>query len=81
MEAYEKPGYVSYSELSELFDEMLNDCYEPITLFGQYQYDYGMAIRMLDPPLYREALLEYIDSMVEEDQLEEHDGNYYWKET
>jgi hypothetical protein len=80
MEVYEKPGYVSYSELSDMFDDMLDECYEPITLFGYCHYDYSEAVRELDPTLYREALLDYIDSLVDDGQLEEHEGNYYWTE-
>lgn len=72
-------NYVTYAELSDMFNNMLDDCYEPVVLFGVYSYDYSSAVRSLDPILYRESLLEYIDDMVEDDQLEEWEGNYYWK--
>ena len=60
-------------DIEKQFDEMLDDVYGTIKLFDQYEYGYARAVRDLDPILYREALLEYIDSQITDGELFESD--------
>lgn len=55
------------TELQERFDEMLDDCYEPITLgFGKYYA--SDILKNCDPIAYRIGLSEFEDILEEEDQ-------------
>lgn len=64
--------YTEY-DIEKQFDDMLDDVYGTVTLFGQYEYCYARAVRDLDHILYREALLEYIDSQITDGELFESD--------
>jgi len=37
-----------YHELEDMYEEQLNECYEPVSICG-YNYDQGHALRNLDP--------------------------------
>lgn len=58
-------------ELEERFLESLNEIYGTITLFDQYEYDYGQVVKDVDPVLFREAFLEWIDAETGETLFEE----------
>lgn len=72
-------NYVTYSELSEMFDDMLNESWGIVEICGYYYYDTARALQLVDPIAYREELLNYIDRMCRDEELEEYEGNYYWK--
>jgi hypothetical protein len=60
-------------ELETQFDEMLDDVYGDIEIFGRYHYSYSRAVESLDPILYREAFLEYVDGLLTDSELFETD--------
>lgn len=37
-----------YHELEDMYEEQLNECYEPVSICG-FNYDQGHALRNLDP--------------------------------
>lgn len=41
-----------YHELEEMYEDMLNDCYEPVSICG-YNYDAGRALRLIDETAFR----------------------------
>ena len=41
-----------YHELEDMYEEQLNECYEPVSICG-FNYDQGHAIRNLDPIAFR----------------------------
>lgn len=61
---------VSEWELEEQFEDMLNDVYPMIEIVGMY-FEPGAALKELDPIAYRESFLDYINSQVEDGELEE----------
>ena len=61
---------VSEWELEEQFEDMLNDVYPMIEIVGMY-FESGTALKELDPIAFREAFLDYINSQVEDGELEE----------
>lgn len=65
-----------YHQLEDMFEDMLNDCYEMVSICG-YDYDQGRALRQLDPIAFRCGLLDYIDNQCSDDDLIEIDGEYY----
>jgi len=60
----------------ELFDEMLDECYPEIEL-GCCSWSPSHVMNELDPTAYRIGVQEHIDSLVEDCQLYESDGDYY----
>jgi len=60
----------------ELFDEMLDECYPEIEL-GCCSWTPSHVMSELDPIAYRIGVQEHIDSLVEDCQLYESDGDYY----
>ncbi|MBW8016195.1 MAG: hypothetical protein FVQ82_08415 [Planctomycetes bacterium] len=59
-----------------LFDEMLDECYPEIEL-GCCSWTPSHVMSELDPTAYRIGVQEHIDSLVEDCQLYESDGDYY----
>ena len=59
-----------------LFDEMLDECYPEIEL-GCCSWSPSHVMSELDPTAYRIGVQEHIDSLVEDCQLYESDGDYY----
>lgn len=57
-------------------EEMLNECYEPVKVCG-YEYEQGSLLKAIDPVAFRQAVLDYFDSMVSDGEMQEIDGNYY----
>ena len=47
------------------FDEMLDECYEEVTICG-YTYSPSVALRRVDEVAYHEAYLEYRNSVYED---------------
>jgi hypothetical protein len=58
-----KPLY--HSDLEERFLDMLNECYEKVTI-GGYEWDYGEAFKRLDEIAFDQEVSAYIDSEIEE---------------
>jgi hypothetical protein len=59
-----------------LFDEVLDECYPEIEL-GCCSWSPSHVMSELDPTAYRIGTQEHIDSLVEDCQLYESDGEYY----
>ncbi|MBW8015725.1 MAG: hypothetical protein FVQ82_06025 [Planctomycetes bacterium] len=63
-------------DTEELFEQMLDDCYEEITL-GCLSWSPSYVMKELDPTAYRCGVSEYIDGLVEDGEYYEFDGGYY----
>jgi hypothetical protein len=57
------------AEAFESFDIMLDDCEDEVTICG-YTYSASEAFKRVDPIAYRQAALDWFDSMAE-------DGEYF----
>jgi hypothetical protein len=57
----------------EQFEEMLNECYEPIKV-GCCQWDAGYVMKELDPTAFRCGVSDYL---ADNDTFAEFDGEYY----
>ena len=60
----------------EMFAEMLDECYPEIEL-GCCSWTPSHVMSELDPTAYRIGVQEHVDSLVEDCQLYESDGDYY----
>lgn len=54
----------------DLFDEMLNECNEPVVIIG-LSYDPAHALKEVDPIAYRCAVNDYIDSLLTDGDISE----------
>jgi hypothetical protein len=54
-----------YCELEDIYEELLNECYEPVNICG-YEYDQGHALRQLDPVAFRCGVCDYESEQFEE---------------
>ena len=71
--------YTDY-QLEEMFDEMLDECHEPVK-FGCLSYDVSIFLKRVDPVVYRQEFLNYLDLQLSDGQLFEHsDGTYHDEE-
>lgn len=70
---------LSWRELEELHDEMLDDCCELITI-GTLTYLPSDVLKSTDPIAYRCSLNECIDCLVSDGQLFELHDEYYYSE-
>lgn len=60
----------------EMFEELLDECYPEVTV-GGCCWSPSQVMKELDPVCFNIGVTENLDSMVEDDQLYEHDGDYY----
>ena len=64
-------------DLEQMYDEMLNDCYEEVNICGM-TYEPADCLRHMDPTAYRCGLADYLDSLVKDEVVFEHvDGELY----
>lgn len=63
-------------DTEELFEEMLDDCYEQVTL-GNLSWYPSHVMKNLDPIAFKCGVSEYIDGLVEDGEYYEFDGDYY----
>ena len=65
----EKQSYCSdfSREQIEQYDEMLDECFEPVTL-GSFTFNPSDVLFNCDPLAYRIGLDEYVDSMEQEEE-------------
>ena len=52
-------------DLHERYDEMLDECYEPVTVTGM-EYQTSRALRELDPIAYRCGFNDWLDAEMQE---------------
>ena len=60
----------------ELFEEMLDECCEEVTV-GCCTFSPSQVMKELDPTAYRIGVSEYLDSLTEDLQAYEVNGDYY----
>lgn len=69
-----------YHELEDMYEEMLNECYEPVSICG-FNYDQGHALRNLDPIAFRCGVSDWEGEEFEEvrldDMTEDEQEHYY----
>lgn len=69
-----------YHELEDMYEEQLNECYEPVSICG-FNYDQGHALRNLDPIAFRCGVCEWegeeFDEIHFSDMTEAERANYY----
>lgn len=57
-------------EMEERCEEQINECYEPVTLL-QYEHEHGRVLKAVDPILWRQCVLDYIDAEISEGRVKE----------
>ena len=68
---------LSYEQLCEMFDECFDDGI-PAVVFGGLAYQPSRVLKSVDPIAYREEVINYIDSLLTDEQIYEHaDGTYH----
>ena len=60
----------------ELFEELLNDCY-PLVEIGSCTFYPADIMKELDPTCFRIGTQEHIDSLIQDGEIYESDGEYY----
>lgn len=63
-------------DLKEMYDDMLDDCYQPITICG-LEYSPSIALYRVDETAYRCGLNDFIDGLVSDEILVEGDDGFY----
>ena len=61
------------NELEDSFEEGLGDCWGTVSVCG-YEYDAGRALRELDPIVFRESFLDWIDAQQRDGELRSIEG-------
>ena len=75
--------HIVESELTEIdreqaFEDSLEGLYPETTQIGFIEYDTITAMKELDPVAFELAESEYIDSLLDDDQIVEIGSKYYW---
>ncbi len=60
----------------ELFEEMLDECYEEVTI-GNCSFSPSDVMKECDPTAFRIGVSEYLNSLAEDLQVYEVNGDYY----
>jgi hypothetical protein len=68
---------ISYDELDQLYQDMLDDVYGDINICG-YEYPASAVLRDVDPTAYRCGYVDYISSLLDDGIMVEIDGDNYW---
>ena len=63
----------SESELEDEFSDQLDDCWGPASVCG-YEYGAGRSLRELDPIVFRESFLAWIDARQKDGELRSIEG-------
>ena len=67
---------VTYSELVEMYEDMLDDCYDVIKICG-LEYSPSIALYRVDEVAYNCGLDDYISFLISDDTIVEEEGKYY----
>lgn len=67
---------ISYEELENRYEESLNDCNPPVRI-GSLTYEPGYVLKEVDPVAFRCGACDYIDSLLQDADIFEYNGNYY----
>jgi len=65
-------------DTDEVFEDMIRDCYSETTKLGWVEVDTAYEIKTNHPCDFRLAKDEYIDSLIDDEQILEFSGKYYW---
>lgn len=67
-------------DTDEIFEQMIEDCYEPTTKIGFMELSTIDVMKNQDPIAWDIAKSEYIESLAQDEQLITFDNgvNYYW---
>ena len=60
----------------EMFEDLLDECYPEVKV-GNCTFSPSQVMKELDPVCFNIGVTENLDSLVEDDQLYEYDGDYY----
>lgn len=60
----------------DMFEQMLDECYEPVKV-GCCEWDAGHVMKELDPTAFRIGVQENLDSLTEDLNLYELNGDHY----
>jgi hypothetical protein len=60
----------------EMFEELLDECYPEVKV-GCCTFSPSQVMKELDPVCFEIGVMENLDSLVEDGQLYEYDGQYY----
>lgn len=63
--AYKAAEYITDNLDDEVFDEMLDECYEPVVILG-VDYDTSVALYRTDPTAYNCAKSNYYSNLAED---------------
>jgi len=61
----------------DYFEDMLDDCYKPYEPFGGLCFTAGQVLKAVDPVGFDVLKNEYMDTLVADGVLIEHEGKYY----
>ena len=61
--------------IEQRYEEMLAECYEPVTLMGS-EWDAATALKRIDPVMYRMGLLDYLSDY---EEVSYDDFDSYWE--
>ncbi|MBC85866.1 MAG: hypothetical protein CL677_01710 [Bdellovibrionaceae bacterium] len=65
-------------DFEEIFEQSIDDCYGEEVRVGWLTLNPAQIIKNEDPISWEMAKSEYIDSLVEDGEIFEFSGNYYW---
>lgn len=61
------------SELEDTFSDGLDDCWEPVSVCG-YEYPAGRVLRQIDPVVFRESFLDWLNAQQSGGELRSVEG-------
>jgi len=66
-------------DTEEIFEQMLDECYGEETQIGFIKVIVSQTIKNLDPIAWEIAKSEYFDSLIQDEEVYEIEGLYYYK--
>ena len=66
-------------DLEECFEQMIDDCYGEEVQIGFIKVSVSQAIKKLDPIAWDIAKSEHLDSLIQDEEVIEIEGSFYWK--
>jgi len=76
IEDEERPEPLTDYELHDMYDSMLDECYEDVKIAG-LEYTTSNALKNVDETAYRCGFSDWLDSECQNEILKEEDGEYY----
>ena len=63
-------GNLTEEDIELMHDDLLDELYSTVTI-GIYQWAPSRVLKVMDPIAYRVSLIEYVDQLIEDNQIEE----------